>query len=264
MYLAKNIFSLSFILNISIFSSYGLCSNDSTLDDISNCMFSIKYVDNALQTEKTQDLYSRVIDSNKITFYDYEFVSNPKILRQLEYNNKSYELCDYRYVKSLNRPDGASMPEYTATYFRSTGPIKVSEHGFKNNNNTLTEIHYNYETTHTFTFEKTVTREIGTGGEIFGLSAKAGIKSSLSEAGLYGSGASYGIQFVLDSEKLIENKYYTITRYDTAYEFISVIYTASYIKRTLNNKTTYLWTPYISKAFITNSLFVSSFELNLI
>lgn len=226
--------------------------------DVSKTLQTIKY---ANSSNKVTNLYSSSVEYDDFSIGGLVYVSDPNIQAVVYYGSKKFELANYSIANTNTRPDGEIKKDYVATYVYKYPVSTVKTYSSTINNGNLDSISCSFETTNSINIDVAVETEVGTGGNICGVEAKAGIRKFFNDAAGYGSGNAFTLEYDLYEGALKLNSSYSIKKTIDYYEFITIVYVSQYSKSWSWFSYKYKWLDYSRYAYLTNSIILDTYTL---
>lgn len=227
-------------------------------EDVTKAFQTIKY---ANSSNEASNLYSSSVEYNDFVNGGLVYVSDPNIQAVIYYGTKKFELANYSVANTNTRPDGESKNDYVATYVYKYPVSTVKTYSATINNGNLDYIGCSFETTNSFNIDVSVETEIGTGGSVYGVEAKAGISKFFNDAAGFGSGSAFTLEYDLYEDALKLNSSYSIKKTTHYYEFLTVVYVSEYSKYLSWFTWKYKWEDYSRYAYLTNSIILDTYTL---
>lgn len=227
-------------------------------NDISESLYTIKYVDSS---NKEKNMYSTSIDYSELLASGKEYGTDTKINAILYYDSKKYELANYSIANVNKRPDGQSKEDYVATYVYKHLLPSIKTYSSTINSGNLGSIGYSFQKNNNFNIDVSVENEIGAGGNVFGIEAKAGIKKFFNAAAGFGSGNAFTLEYDFNRSHLKPYANYSIKKTTHYYEFITVIFKSQYSESWAWFNYNYNWLDYSHYTYLTNSIILDTYSL---
>lgn len=227
-------------------------------NEVSKTLQSIKY---ANSSNEVSNLYSSSVEYDDFVNSGLVYVSDPNIQAIVYYGSKKFELANYSIANVNTRPDGESRNDYVATYVYKYPASTVKTYSATINNGNLDSISCSFETTNSINIDVSIETEVGTGGSIYGVEAKAGIRKFFNDAAGFGSGNAFTLEYDLYEDALTLNSSYSIKKTTHYYEFITVVYVSDYSKYWSWFSWKYKWEDYSYYAYLTNSIILDTYTL---
>ncbi len=226
--------------------------------DVSKTLQTIKYTN---FSNEISNLYSSSIEYGDLINGGLVYVNDPNIQAVVYYGSKKFELANYSIANTNTRPDGVSKNDYVATYVYKSPVSTVKTYSSVINSGNLDSIECSFETTNSINVDVAIETEVGTGGSIYGVEAKAGIRRFFNDAAGYGSGNAFTLEYDLYEDALTLNSSYSIKKTTHYYEFITIVYVSQYSKYWSWFSYKYKWLDYSCYAYLTNSIILDTYTL---